>query len=497
MKRLQEYCLENLISIFEGAVGIKLNRSKNIELIINYLSKYFKDIKCIIPDSEEIISKYQDIKNWFTNDVNEYSLFYLKNNDNLCLYEPNVNNMSNDELNKYGISRNNETYHLDSIDLKIEATSKRINSSKSTIKIWPEKWNKYIVKGEHKIDNTAKMPTTIIDFKNQGAYVLNKISEIKNDLYESFVQNFGEDSPLSKLFKVKDVKDYLNNLNADDQEIIKTNMANILSEPLAIIALIDNIDMVQAKISEDKLGDLYEIIIPIKQNWPVADFYAHFKNLPDRLIAISVKSNGSGNSSTIIGCLPIIDITKPEISSKDKDTLLDFFNEIIPQYETTKNIELKISDELQDKLQNISLYALYLLIEESKTKNSNVVRLVNTFDNLIELIKNQDIYNELHKICELKGTNNIEKILISLFNINKNCISLIKNAVADATSCYKITVNNVGNVKCTKQSNNGSFRLIYKGGGQGLNLIVNDGKLKDVTLGHKTSQGQWLGYSFK
>ena len=50
------------------------------------------------------------------------------------------------------------------------------------------------------------MPTNVIDFKNQGAYIIPKgeLSKIKSDLYESFVNIFGEDSIIAKIFFSKD-----------------------------------------------------------------------------------------------------------------------------------------------------------------------------------------------------------------------------------------------------------------------------------------------------
>lgn len=503
MKHLLDYIFESdMLNIFESAIGIKLS-SKNINLIVDYLDDKQKGKKCIIPDSDDVRKQYSEFEKWFCDfdDIND-ALFFLKTNGMLCMYEPHVKNMSNEELEKISIRREGENYYLPNIKSKLEATSKKINSAKSDLKIWPDIWDKYIVRGEHQLEENAKMPTTVIDFKNQGAYVIKNVSEIKKDLYKSFENIFGKDSILTQIFASDNIKTYLSNLKDEDHKEVSNNMANVLSEPLAIISLIENIDGVQTKIKEqfDKdLGDLYEIIIPIRQNWPVADYYAHFKNMPNRLIAISVKSNGAGNSSTIMGCLPIVNIDKISINDKDKNVLLDFFNEIIPQFETDNKIELKLSKEIKENVQNISLYTLYLLKEESKdTKNSNAKKLINSFDKLIDLLKNQkDLYSQLHKICELGGTNVIEKIFVCLFNANPKSIELIKNAVGDATSCYKITVNNNGNVKCIKQSPEGnSFRLIIKSGGQGLNLIVKNGKLNDIKLGHKTSQGQWLGYTF-
>ena len=500
MKHLLEYINESLIC--EGAVGVKLT-SRNIELVIDYLNNNQKDNKCIIPDSDDIRKEYSQLEKWFCeyDDVTN-ALFFLKTNGDLCMYEPNVKGMSDEELEKFAIKRDGENYYLPGIKAKIEATSKRINSAKTDLKIWPNVWDKYIVRGEHQVDDKAKMPTTVIDFKNQGAYVLRDLSAIKEDLHKSFENLFGADSVLTKVFAADDIKKYLSELSGDEKDEVSKSMANVLSEPLAILALIDNIDGAQDAIRgafDEELGDLFEIVIPIRQNWPVADYYAHFKNLPDRLVAVSVKSNGAGNSSTILGCLPIVDIDTVSVSDKDSENLLAFFNEVIPQFETESKVELKLSDNVKEKIQNLSLYTLSLLKEEtSNPKTSNPQKLVTSFEHLIDLIKDEkDLYTQLHKICELAGTNVIEKIFGCLFNANEKTIDLIKNAVADATSCYKITVSNAGKVSCIKQAPEGrSFRLILKQGGQGLKLQVEGGKLVDVQKGHKTSQGQWLGYTF-
>lgn len=509
MISLKDYALGKLF-INEGAEGINMKVEKNLKNIITYLDTYQKNIKCIIPDSDELKDKYSNLKNWFCDyDDISSALFYLKTNGKLCMYEPNVKNIDDDILKKYKIEREGEKYSLPNIRAKLEATSKPINSAKTDLKIWPNSWNKFIVRGAHKIDETAQMPTTVIDFKNQGAYVLKDISKIRADLKQSFSNIFGEDSVLTNIFKEKDMLQYLKDLSEEDNNEVSKNMSNVLSEPLAILSLVENINNIQESIKKEfkpeDIGELFEIIIPIRQNWPVADFYAHFRNLPDRLIAVSVKSNGAGNSSTILGCLPVVTIDNVSINDNDKNALLEFFNEIVPQFETEEKVELKLSNDIKKKIQNVSLYALEILKKESKeTKISNIQKLINAFENLIELIKSDtDLYQQLHKICELAGTNMIEKIFVCLFNSNPTVVELIKNAVADATSCYKITVknktknSNTVKVDCIKQSPEGrSFRLIAKYGGQGLKMIVKDKKLIGVKLGHKSSQGQWLGYTF-
>ena len=164
--------------------------------------------------------------------------------------------------------------------------------------------------------------------------------------------------------------------------------------------------------------------------------------MPDRLIAVSVKSNGAGNSSTIIGCLPVVELDTVTTNDKDSENLLEFFNEIIPQFESESKVELKLSDKVKDKVQNLSLYTLSLLKEETaNSKTSNPQKLVTSFEHLIDLIKDEkDLYTQLHKICELAGTNTIEKIFGCLFNANSKTIDLIKNAVADAPQGGTVTL---------------------------------------------------------
>ena len=507
MKSLLEYINECLI--YEGATGVDLKNTKsNMQRVVNYLNNNQKDNKCIIPDSDTVKNEYSELSDWFCEyeDV-ENALFFLKSNGNLCMYEPKVIYMSDEELEKFNIKREGEKYILPGVKAKLEATSKKIGSVNDYVKVWPDEWNDFIITGEHKVSDT-KLPTTVIDFKNQGAYLLKNengwsLANVKNDLHKSFENLFGEDSVLTKIFDADDIKKYLSELNDEEKTVVSNSMANVLSEPLALIAILENIDEVQEhvreSISSEELGKLYEVVIPIRQNWPVADFYVHFENLPDRLVAISVKSNGAGNTSTIMGCLPVVELDNVKLTDKDSENLLTFFNEIIPQFEKEGKVELKLSNETKNNIQNLSLYTLLLLKEEAcNSKAGNAKKLVAAFENLINIIKdNEELYSQLHKICELGGTNTIEKIFACLFNANPKTIDLIKNAVGNATSCYKINVSNTGNVKCTKQSPEGrSFKLVVKQGGQGLNLIVKQGKLVDVKIGHKTSQNQWLGYTF-
>ena len=501
MKHLNEFLCESIIT--EAATGVKLNSGENLDLIIDYLDKYLGDTKCIIPDSESVQMQNPKLQRWFCSDDISNALFFLKSNGFLCMYEPKVLSMTDSELSELSITRTGEKYQLPGIKAKLEPTSKKLNSAKTDLKIWPDKWDKYIVRGEHKVDETAKMPTTVIDFKNQGAYVLKNVSSIREDIFDSFKEKFGAKSVVTQLFSGDDFKKYLSGLDSSGKEEISSMMANVISEPLAIVALITNAegvqDQIRREISSEDLGELYEIIIPIRQNWPVADFYAHFRNLPDRLIAISVKSNGPGNSSTILGCLPVANVGNLSASNSDSSALIDFFNELIPMFDTDKNVSLNVSDKLSGQLKGVSLYALSLLKKETEnTRTSSADKLVNTFRNLINLTKkDKDLYTQLSKICDLGGTNVIEKFLVCLFNINPEVIRIIRDAVADAISCYKITVSNNGNVKCTKQSpDSGSFHLMTKQGGQSLKFTIENGKITDVQKGHKAKQGQWIGFTF-
>ena len=333
MKELYLYLLEN-INIFEASTGIKIS-DKNIDMILKYLSEYQNEVKCIIPDSDEIRSKYAEFDKWFCDydDISK-ALFFLKTNGMLCMYEPKVKSMSDKELEEIHITRKGEDYYLPGITTKLQATSKKINSSKTDIKIWPDSWDKYIVKGEHKIDKYSSMPTTVIDFKNQGAYVIPKkdLGKIKSDLYESFAENFGEDSIFAEIFSSKDINKFLSGLDAESKKEVSKSMANVLSEPLAILYVLDNVDGVQTFIRnsfDEPLGEIDQIIIPIRQNWPVADFYIHFTEMPARLVAVSVKSNGAGNSSTFLGCLPVASIDNTSVSKKDSEALKEFFEVII------------------------------------------------------------------------------------------------------------------------------------------------------------------------
>lgn len=502
MKELYLYLLEN-INIFESATGVKIT-NKNINTIIDYLSEYQYGVKCIIPDTDEIRNNYIELEEWFCgyNDISK-ALFFLKSNGMLCMYEPNVKSMSDKELEDLHITRKGEAYYLPGITTKLEATSKRLNSAKTDIKIWPESWDKYIVKGSHKVDRFAQLPTTVIDFKNQGAYIIpiEDFDKIKPDLYNSFVKNFGNDSLLSEIFDAKDIKKFLSNLDSEERKEISNSMANVLSEPLSILYLLDDTDNVQTiirKSFDELLGEIDQIIIPISQNWPVADFYVHFKEMPARLVAISVKSNGAGNTSTVLNCLPVADVNKVSPSDKDIKALKEFFEETLPQFNSDKKFSLNVSKSISSKLKNVAMYALYILKEQTKeSKIKNADKLINTFEDLVGLVENTEVYEQLYKICKLGGTNVIEKFLIALFNTNEQVLSIIKNAVADATSCYKITVYDNGKASVLKQSpDNNSFRLKMKQGGQGLDFKFDKGKLVDITLGHKTSQGQWIGYEF-
>ena len=159
------------------------------------------------------------------------------------MYEPKVIYMSDEELEKFNIKREGEKYILPGVKAKLEATSKKIGSVNDYVKVWPDEWK--IIKGEHKVSDT-KLPTTVIDFKNQGAYLLKNengwsLANVKNDLHKSFENLFGEDSVLTKIFAADDIKKYLSELNDEEKTVVSNSMANVLSEPLALIAILENI----------------------------------------------------------------------------------------------------------------------------------------------------------------------------------------------------------------------------------------------------------------
>jgi hypothetical protein len=518
MKELYLYLLEN-INIFEASTGVVVT-DKNIDIIVKYLSEYQNEVKCIIPDSEEVRSKYTELDKWFCNydDISK-ALFFLKTNGMLCMYKPNVETISDEELKEMHIKRDGEDYYLPGITTKLQATSKKLNSSNSSekivktdLKIWPDSWDKYIVKGTHKVDKDAKLPTTVIDFKNQGAYIIpkNDFDKLKSDLHTTFIENFGEDSVISKIFGSDDIKKYLSSLDKEGKIEVSKAMANVLSEPLAILYTIYNVDGVQIFIRnsfDEPLGEIDQIIIPIRQNWPVADFYIHFTKMPARLVAVSVKSNGGGNTSTILGCLPVAAIDNISVSNQDAEALKEFLEYSIPQFSKGERISLKIDNNLSNRLKNVAMYALYLLKEQTKdSKIKNANKIINTFKSLIDLLKKvknkdeelEELYNNMNKVCELGGTNFIEKLLVAMFNTNDVVLSIIKNAVADATSCYKITIYDNGKASVLKQSSDSnSFKLIAKQCGQGLNFEFDkNDKIINITKGHLTKQGQWFGYKF-
>lgn len=520
MLKLYEY-----LRIFEAASGPDLNRGKNIAAFKSYLQKYHSDHRCIIPDNDDVRNKYNDLQEWFCNDDNTNdALFYLKSNDSICMYKPNADRFDDAALAKIAIKRRDDgAYNITDdgtpgkckITAKLEATQKALNSAITDAKIWPDKWDKFIVKGEFELGDKSEMPPTVIDFKSQGAYVLNsgQFNQIQTDLRNQFEKTFGADSVCTRTIGSNDIPGFLKNVydeNSEDRKTVEQMMANVLSEPLAILYVLNNINGICDSIcksvsgSRTGLGQLEQIIIPIRQNWPVADFYIRFSKMPNRLIAVSVKSNGAGNSSTILGCLPIVDSNDVTITDKDKDALKAMFETIIPQLNTTGKAGLKLKNG--NDLENVAMYALHTLKQETLKKAGNAQRLINTYNSLLNIIGidadngdsandiDKSLCNTLTKISTLGGTNVIEKILVCLFNTSNAVIEKIKNAVADATSCYKITVCIDGSASCIQQSPNSSkFRLINKQGGQSLIFTANG----DVKLGHKTKQGQWIGYSFK
>ena len=493
MKSIIEYIYEN-INIFESSTGLSLSVDSNIKKLLEYLKKYFNNKKCILPDNKQVIDKFDLLKEWFIND-NDTSkpFFYLKNNSHnyLCI-NGNID-LSDDELNTYGITKKgNNEYYLEGIKAKLQTTHKK--DGRINVKIWPSKWG--IIKG--------KYDETNIDFKQKGAYLieLNDISSIKNDLYESF-KNTGElpDEIINIFNENTNIKEYLNKISKEDY--FKKYKANILSEPIAILSVIENINNIQDDIRKsflnNDLGDLIKIVIPISENWTDADFYITFEKIPNELIPISVKSgNIGGHKSTILNCIGADKEYKKQyiqITNDIKQSCIDIFKEIIP------NLNGKIDKITNKNIDNISLYTLNMLehfCRQDKMKNEPI--LIETFNELINLVKDSEIYQGLKLISTNKATNIIDKIFCALFNSSNKCMDRIKNVINTVKAQHKITLDDNGNIKYKLQNENLHNLKLYPlhGGKVSAILIINKDTnlIEDIETKQISSNGQWLGYSF-
>ncbi len=512
MKGILEYIYESdIINIFES---LNLKTEKNIDKLYIYLSNVFDNIKCIKCDDKKTETNYNKLSNWFIeNDNDGKPFFYLKSNGKFCINGNYVNNT--DDLSKYFLLYDNEsgkyniTYKENNnqlINIKLYVTHKHNNIYDK--KIWPSDWE------------IIKSYGNNLNFGNKGAYkIAANGNNILNDLKNVF-DNYDDENikKLSNIFIEKNFKNlekYIKDNNFSE-EFEKYN-AKVLSEPIALISSIFNINNILDKIKENKediLKDtkLTDIIIPIAQNWKDADFYLIFKNSEEKEnnlgipISISVKSgpNGGGAYSSVLSSLQYINIEDKNYDLKNLEEYNELFKEVIPllKFNTKKTLNKDIVSN------NSAYFILSKLIEQCKSNINQEKKMYNAYKQIILPLK--DKYNETYEQLYLILNDNkngrpsynlIERIFCLIFNANENVLNIIQEVVSNTKANFKIDVNDNGNIKLITQFNNrlfSSFKLyprITSGHFHGTVTIENN-KIINIETYASTDRCLWFGYKF-
>lgn len=493
IKHFEEY----IQSLNESATGLVLvNRSsktKNYDMFLQYFNSIDKKVSedSITGDYTALELLKQDFGKFFADNTSKSkAIFYIKNRSTsveVCINGYAVEKLSDKQLyNDYSLEYRNNKYYLSNfgIDAAFEITHKNSEKTKLYVKIWPD--NIQTGKNEITIGDTS------YNFGNKG-YILIEGSDLRNfgsimaEHYKTVIDN----DIIPYIFENPDKIEQTLKDNRND-EYLQMAMANVLSEPLSIFAVINNINGVLDKIKStyNNPGELNGIIVPLLQNWPIADFYARFNNL-EILVPVSVKSNGSGNASTILSCLDTKDAYRPKASQTVENELNDFINDIVPSLENKK--EFSWSHPVDNLTQYLYEALLYGCQQHKYSKN----KILEIFACLSQDIKDEYIKNIITRIYDCQGTNFIERVCVSLFNKNQKIISDISEQVGRATSCHKVTVYSNGKIDHTLQSENGTLKLKSRAGGQSVIFTIEGDKITSINQGALNKQGQWFGYTFK
>lgn len=493
IKHFEEY----VQSLNESANGLVLMKSSSKTKNYDIFLKYFESIDK--KSSEDLITGDYSALELLKNDFGKYfadntskskAIFYIKNRASsveVCINGYAVEKLSDKQLyDDYSLEYRNNKYYLSNfgIDAAFEVTHKNSEKAKLYVKVWPDTLQ--TGKNEMTVGNTT------YNFGNKG-YILIEGSDLSNfgniiaEHYKTVIDN----DVIPYIFEHPENIEQILRDNKND-EYLQMAMANVLSEPLSVFAVINNINGVLDKIKNtyNNTGSLNGIIIPLLQNWPIADFYARFDNL-EFLVPVSVKSNGSGNASTILSCLDTSSASRPTASQVVINEFRDFIDDIIPCIENKKEFSWNHTTD------NLTEYLYEALLYGCKIHKYSKNKILEIFACFSQDIKDEYLKNIVTDVYNCQGTNFIERVCVSLFNKNSNIINEISTQVGKATSCHKVTVYSNGKIDHTLQSENGTLKLKSRAGGQSVVFNIENGKITEVSKGALNKQGQWFGYTFK
>lgn len=528
MKHLQEFIIENIINIFEASGTLHkegINISKYFDEFIKYLDKFNISISTDNNLSEEYKTK---LSKYITTDVKELSkcLFIIKNGtkgSGIVLNGAIIDLFDNNDINKYQfVKKDIKHYDLklsDDIVIKDIYVSHK-SKLEGTLKIWPKEWDNIIVTNKEQ-----KEYPNYPEFGNQGAYIIkgDNLINFKNSISQTIKKSIGENDLVYQIFNAKNpfefMHDKIKNGSDVDKLKIKQNLANVLSEPLAILSLLLNKDNVLDKILDDiKIeGDeidhkdikINNIAIPISQNFKLADFFVQFEyDGTNYGMPVSVKSghkkSDHGNMASFmryLGFDPDFPKNEPKhnINQKKLDEFLSLYLESIKNDSKLSELYKNFKEQDIDKIQDFILDCVeYAYVNEAKQfrKNPDLKdTLYKAYDRIIK-DTNKELYKELNS---LQGNENfIEKMIIRIFKLSNHILGRLKRMIGLNAKCHKITVMSNGNCTCVQQDENTTANITLKtqGGGRGYNIKFDNGKIVGFDFNGKQSNGQFLCYSF-
>ena len=540
MKSLQEYIFENIINIFEVS-GTLHKEGINISKYFNEFKEYLDKFNIKILTDKNLSDEYKDnLSKYITTDIKELSdsLFIIKNGikgSGIVLNGELVDNFDDGQIKKYQLVKNDIKHFdlklSDNIIIKdVYVTHKK--KTEGTLKIWPKEWDKIIV-----INKDQKEFPNYPDFGNQGAYIIKdeNLNNFKDIISQTIKNAVGENDLVYQIFNNNDPFKFMaeKHKNGSDSEKLKIsqNLANVLSEPLSILAVLVNKDNVLDKILDDikiegeevdhKDIKISNIAIPISQNFKLADFFVQFShNDVNYGMPISVKSghkkSDHGNMASFMRYLGF-DQEFPKSAPKNniKSSAYEAFLSLYLQ--SIKNDKSKSINKLSDltnldatlgkqitendinKIQEFVLDCVeYSYINDAKEirKNPDLKdTLYNAYKRIIDGV-NKDLYDELNS---LQGNENfIEKMIIHIFKLSNHILGRLKRMIGISAKCHKITIMSDGTCSCVQQDENTKANIILKAqsGGRGYDIKFNNGKINGYSFNGKQSNGQFLCYSF-
>jgi len=537
MISLRDYAIEKLF--IKESINPTLHKSG-----IN-ISKYFDLFKQYVEKHNIKILRTKDIADEYANRLGKYisfnkedltsALFIIKDGtkkSGIVLNGAVIDCFDDDRLNNYSLVRKDlKHYDLilpENVIIRDIYVSHK-NKLEGLLKIWPKEWDNII------IHNTDKKEYEVYpDFGKQGAYLIKKENLInyKKIISETLKNEVNEDDIVYKIFNSNNPFTFMEEIDKngspEEKLKLKQNLANVLSEPLSILAVLNNQDGVRAdmlkgltingKTINDNNVHISSIAVPLKQNFPLADFFVQFETNDggESGLPVSVKSGHKnsehGHATTFISCLSKDDDVQVYNNVPKYNKNIEKYNMFMKEYlnyikRNERGPIIKnnlLTKSVIDDIQNFVLSCLkYTHKKNDKKENrrQNVKGIVknmlyDTYEYMINVIDDPEMKQEYKQLCDCE--NFIEKMIINILRLSDNALNKLKYLIGKNEKCHKITIRGNGHCECNIQDekNTGQLMLKSNAGGKGYTLKIKNNKIVGYDYNGRKGNGQYLCYIF-